>query len=81
VKIEAGAERYVNVLLDLIASRVSYVDQEAVVAMKVYSFVHMSAHAVITFRAHNAFIHCAGIVAHTIKKCVNNFLLVFWQVQ
>jgi vesicle coat complex subunit len=43
VKIEAGAERCVNVLLDLIATRVSYVVQEAVVAMKVYSFVHMSA--------------------------------------
>lgn len=35
VKIEAGAERCVNVLLDLIATRVSYVVQEAVVVMKV----------------------------------------------
>ena len=43
VKIEAGAERCVNVLLDLIATRVSYVVQEAVVVMKVFSFVHMSA--------------------------------------
>jgi len=34
VKIEAGAERCVNVLLDLIATRVSYVVQEAVVVMK-----------------------------------------------
>src|ERR1700733_1520707 len=38
VKIEAGAERCVNVLLDLIATRVSYVVQEAVVVMKVFSF-------------------------------------------
>jgi vesicle coat complex subunit len=37
VKIEAGAERCVNVLLDLIATRVSYVVQEAVVVMKVLS--------------------------------------------
>ena len=35
IKIEAGAERCVNVLLDLIATRVSYVVQEAVVVMKV----------------------------------------------
>jgi AP-1 complex subunit beta-1 len=35
VKIEAGAERCVNVLLDLISTRVSYVVQEAVVVMKV----------------------------------------------
>ncbi|VDC04853.1 unnamed protein product [Peniophora sp. CBMAI 1063] len=34
VKIEAGAERCVNVLLDLISTRVSYVVQEAVVVMK-----------------------------------------------
>ncbi|KAI0255583.1 clathrin binding protein [Lactifluus subvellereus] len=34
VKIEAGAERCVNVLLDLIATRVSYVVQEVVVVMK-----------------------------------------------
>ncbi|KAH9031897.1 Adaptor protein complex beta subunit [Lactarius pseudohatsudake] len=34
IKIEAGAERCVNVLLDLIATRVSYVVQEAVVVMK-----------------------------------------------
>jgi vesicle coat complex subunit len=40
VKIEAGAERCVNVLLDLIATRVSYVVQEAVVVMKVYSFIN-----------------------------------------
>ena len=35
VKIEAGAERCVNVLLDLIGTRVTYVVQEAVVVMKV----------------------------------------------
>ena len=35
VKIESGAERCVNVLLDLISTRVSYVVQEAVVVMKV----------------------------------------------
>ncbi|KAF8642930.1 hypothetical protein AX16_009318 [Volvariella volvacea WC 439] len=34
VKIESAAERCVNVLLELIASRVSYVVQEAVVVMK-----------------------------------------------
>ena len=43
MKIEAGAERRVNVLLDLIATRFSYVVQEAVVVMKVFSFVPMSA--------------------------------------
>lgn len=36
IKIEEGAERCVNVLLDLIATRVSYVVQEAVVVMKVF---------------------------------------------
>jgi AP-1 complex subunit beta-1 len=35
VKIDAAVERCVNVLLDLIATRVSYVVQEAVVVMKV----------------------------------------------
>jgi vesicle coat complex subunit len=35
VKIDAGAERCVNVLLDLISTRISYVVQEAVVVMKV----------------------------------------------
>ncbi|ETW79796.1 hypothetical protein HETIRDRAFT_435122 [Heterobasidion irregulare TC 32-1] len=34
IKIDAAAERCVNVLLDLIATRVSYVVQEAVVVMK-----------------------------------------------
>ena len=43
VKIEAGAERCVNVLLDLIATRVSYVVQEAVVGMKLFSFINTSA--------------------------------------
>ena len=43
MKIEAGAERCVNVLLDLIATRVSYVVQEAVVVMKVFSFINTSA--------------------------------------
>jgi vesicle coat complex subunit len=43
VKIEGGAERCVNVLLDLIATRVSYVVQEAVVVMKVFAFVNTSA--------------------------------------
>jgi hypothetical protein len=32
----------VNVLLDLIATRVSYVVQEAVVVMKVFSFIKTS---------------------------------------
>lgn len=35
VKIESAAERCVNVLLELIGTRVSYVVQEAVVVMKV----------------------------------------------
>ena len=39
VKIEAGAERCVNVLLELISTRVSYVVQEAVVVMKVLLFL------------------------------------------
>ena len=43
MNIEASAERCVNVLLDLIATRVSHVVQEAVVVMKVFSFVPMSA--------------------------------------
>ena len=43
VKIEAGAERCVNVLLDLIATRVSYVVQEAVVVMKVFVSINASA--------------------------------------
>ena len=35
VKIKSAAEQCVNVLLELIATRVSYVVQEAVVVMKV----------------------------------------------
>ena len=35
MKIDVAAERCVNVLLDLIGTRVSYVVQEAVVVMKV----------------------------------------------
>lgn len=35
ITIESAAERCVNVLLDLIGTRVSYVVQEAVVVMKV----------------------------------------------
>lgn len=35
IKIEAAAERCVNVLLELIGTRISYVVQEAVVVMKV----------------------------------------------
>jgi AP-1 complex subunit beta-1 len=42
IKIEAGAERCVNVLLDLIATRVSYVVQEAVVVMKVRPSIDIS---------------------------------------
>jgi len=41
VKIDAAAERCVNVLLDLIATRVSYVVQEAVVVMKVTLSVYV----------------------------------------
>jgi AP-1 complex subunit beta-1 len=39
VKIDAAAERCVNVLLELIDTRVSYVVQEAVVVMKVCDVV------------------------------------------
>lgn len=39
IKIDVAAERCVNVLLDLIATRVSYVVQEAVVVMKVPTFL------------------------------------------
>ena len=42
VKIEFRAERCVNVFLDLIATRVSYVVQEAVVVMKVFSLINTS---------------------------------------
>jgi len=35
IKIESAAERCVNVLLELIGTRISYVVQEAVVVMKV----------------------------------------------
>ena len=52
VKIEAGAERCVNVLLDLISTRVSYVVQEAVVVMK--------ASRICATTLFNAHIHSAG---------------------
>ena len=55
VKIEAGAERCVNVLLDLIATRVSYVVQEAVVVMKVFSLpIRATAIANLEFRIFSA---------------------------
>jgi vesicle coat complex subunit len=42
IKIDSAAERCVNVLLDLISTRVSYVVQEAVVVMKVQlSFISL----------------------------------------
>lgn len=41
VKIDSAAERCVNVLLDLIATRISYVVQEAVVVMKVIAGLHI----------------------------------------
>lgn len=41
VKIDSAAERCVNVLLDLIATRISYVVQEAVVVMKVITNFHV----------------------------------------
>jgi len=42
IKIEAAAERCVNVLLELIGTRISYVVQEAVVVMKVCRISIMS---------------------------------------
>lgn len=58
VKIDAAAEKCVNVLLELIATRVSYVVQEAVVVMKVGSLegtiIHM---LLIKLRISSANIH------------------------
>lgn len=50
IKIEAAAERCVTVLLDLIATRVSYVVQESIVVIKVslYSSCHL-ARTTLTF--------------------------------
>ena len=45
IKIDEGAERCVNVLLELIGTRVSYVVQEAVVVMKVSTNVSMQAYS------------------------------------
>jgi len=49
IKIDSAAERCVNVLLELIGTRVSYVVQEAVVVMKVitctYPFDHLLDHS------------------------------------
>ena len=42
IKIDTAAERCVNVLLDLIATRVCYVVQEAVVVMKVRNYALLS---------------------------------------
>jgi len=42
IKIESAAERCVNVLMDLINTRVSYVVQEAVVVMKVRCFLYFA---------------------------------------
>ena len=41
IKIDSAAERCVNVLLELIGTRVSYVVQEAVVVMKVRDFLSL----------------------------------------
>jgi hypothetical protein len=54
---KAGAERCVNVLLDLIAARVSYVVQEAVVVMKVFSFVHVN--SVVTCNWNSGYLPCS----------------------
>jgi len=42
VKIESAAERCVNVLLDLISTKVSYVVQESIVVIKVSSLLSKS---------------------------------------
>jgi len=60
IKIEPAAERCVNVLLDLIATRVSYVVQEAVVVMKVMSIMYDPVQVVDHFwlcRTYSANIH------------------------
>lgn len=49
IKIDVAAERCVNVLLDLIATRVSYVVQEAVVVMKVPSSRHWAITIPLTY--------------------------------
>lgn len=49
VKIDAAAERCVNVLLELIATRVSYVVQEAVVVMKVISHIRCTLKMLMVF--------------------------------
>ena len=69
VKIDEAAERCVNVLLDLIATRVSYVVQEAVVVMKVNALsLSQTMHILMKFRTSFAnipqpmkvsFQHCA----------------------
>lgn len=51
IKIDAAAERCVNVLMELIGTRVSYVVQEAVVVMKAgraMSYGHYGAHYLAT---------------------------------
>ena len=51
IKIDAAAERCVNVLLELINTRVSYVVQEAVVVMKVRPQPHSVSTRMNTARA------------------------------
>lgn len=58
VKIDAAAERCVNVLLELIATRVSYVVQEAVVVMKVsvlFFFLNPNLHKPLCHRCQDIF--------------------------
>ena len=51
IKLEAAAERCVNVLLDLISTRVSYVVQEAVVVMKAKTFFPRDSRVLLSYHS------------------------------
>jgi len=70
IKIEPAAERCVNVLLDLIATRVSYVVQEAVVVMKVMSIMYDPVQVVV-----DHFWLCRTYSANIHRRMKGSFLL------
>ena len=65
IKIESAAERCVNVLMDLINTRVSYVVQEAVVVMKVRSFLSSLLQGRFLIYTENHRIFSANTLRHT----------------
>lgn len=74
VKIDAAAERCVNVLLELIATRISYVVQEAVVVMKVGSSEDVNInHALIKLRTYsaNTHLHMKGLSLRCVPISTN----------